>query len=772
MRKTHGETLQMKRWSGIACGAVLVCSAVSGADEGFDPVAYVLPLMGTDNSVKLSSGNVYPAVARPWGMNFWTPQTGKIGDGWGYTYAANRIAGIKQTHQPSPWINDYGQFAVLPVVGKRVFHQDDRPSWFSHKAEKSAPHYYGVYLADYDTTVELTSTERAAMFRVTYPKTDRAYFVVDAFDKGSCVKIIPDQRKIIGWATRNSGGVPSNFKNYFVLVFDQPFASVNVWRDKELKEGTLELQDNHVGALVQFKSEARGSRVHVRVASSFISAEQAELNLKELGNDTFDALREKGRQVWNTALGRIAVEGGTLDQYRVFYTCLYRSLLFPRAFYEINAAGQPVHYSPNSGEVNPGYYFTDSGFWDTFRSLFPFLNFLYPSMNAKMTAGLEKCYRESGWLPEWASPGHRACMVGNNSASIMADAWLSGARGGYDMATLYEAVVHGAENAHPALDSVGRKGAKEYLELGYVPRDIGINESAARTLEYAYDDWCIWRLAVALKRPQEEIDRFARRCLNYRNLFHPERKLMSGRNKDGTFDKDFNPFKWGGDFTEGCSLHYTWSVFHDVQGLIGLMGGREAFVAKLDEVFTLPPVFDESYYRQVIHEIREMQIMNFGQYAHGNQPIQHMIYLYAYAGEPWKTQRWVREVMDRLYVPAPDGYCGDEDNGQTSAWYVWSALGFYPVCPGSGEYVLGAPLFKKATVTFEDGRQLVINAPENSASNRYIAGMKLKGKTYTKNALAADVLKRGAKIDFAMTGEPDVKRGTAAGDAPYSFSRK
>lgn len=754
----------------LAAIAITATANTVVAESVDDPAAYVLPLMGTDSSFRLSSGNVYPAIARPWGMNFWSPQTGKIGDGWSYTYDAEKIVGIKQTHQPSPWINDYGQFAVMPVAGKRVFHQDERASWFSHKSELATPYLYRVYLADYDTTVEVTPTERAAMFRVTYPATEQAYVVVDAFDKGSYIKVIPEQRKIIGWSTRNSGGVPANFKNYFVLVFDQPFLSAQTWKDKELQEGQLELQDNHVGALVQFKAAARGDQVHFRVASSFISAAQAELNLKELGGGSFDALCEEGRQVWNKELGRVVVEGGTLDQYRVFYTCLYRSLLFPRMFHEIDAAGKVMHYSPHTGEVLPGFYYTDSGFWDTFRSLFPLLNFLWPAENAQMIAGLENCYRESGWLPEWASPGHRDCMVGNNSASVVADAWLSGARGGYDIATLYQALLHGSENAHPTLNSVGRKGAKEYLELGYVPRDIKVNESAARSLEYAYADWCIWRLAVALGRPQEEIDLYAQRCQNYRKLFHPEQKLMSGRNRDGSFDKDFNPFKWGGDFTEGCSLHYTWSVFHDVQGLIDLMGGNKAFTAKLDEVFTLPPVFDESYYGQVIHEIREMQIMNFGQYAHGNQPIQHMIYLYGYAGEPWKTQYWVREVMDRLYTPAPDGYCGDEDNGQTSAWYVWSALGFYPLCPGSGQFVLGAPFFKKTTVTLENGKKLVINAPENSPANRYIKSMKLNGKRWTRNYVEADQLKMGGRIDLEMSAEPDQKRGVKAEDAPYSFS--
>lgn len=726
--------------------------AFSGLAE--DAVQYVLPLMGTDSSFELSSGNLYPAIARPWGMNFWTPQTGKMGNGWVYSYQTHKLVGIKQTHQPSPWINDYGQFSVFPVTGKAVFKESERASWFSHKAERAEPHYYRVYLADYDTTVEVTPTERAALFRVTYPQTEHPYFVVDAFDKGSCVKVIPAERKVIGWTTRNSGGVPANFKNYFVLVFDTPFAEAQIWSGDAIKTGVLEAQENHVGALLRFPATQRGQQVHVRVASSFISAEQAERNLKELGTESFDALVAQGRQAWNSELGRIAVSGGTLDQLRVFYTCLYRSLLFPRMFYEYNEKGEVVHYSPHTGDVRAGYYFTDAGFWDTFRALMPLVNLIRPTRIAQMMAGLQNCYEESGWLPEWASPGHRDCMVGNNSASIVADAYLSGAREGYDIQKLYAALVHGAENSHPTIRSTGRLGVKEYMEKGYVPRDIGINESAARTLEYAYDDWCIWRLAVALKRPQREIDTFARRALNYKNLYAAEQGWMAGRNMDGTFDPSFNRFKWGGDFTEGNSVHYSWSVFHDIHGLMTLMGGPKAFASKLDEVFATPPCFDESYYRQVIHEIREMQIMNFGQYAHGNQPIQHMVYLYPYAGEAWKTQYWVREVMERLYAPAPDGYCGDEDNGQTSAWYVFSALGFYPVCPASGEYVLGTPLFKQATITFENGRKLVIQAPENNARNRFVKTVKVNGKTYTQPVIRLELLTKGAALDWEMAETP------------------
>ncbi|MFC5408261.1 GH92 family glycosyl hydrolase [Larkinella bovis] len=734
-----------------------------------DPVEYVNVLMGTDSKPSLSNGNTYPAIALPWGMNFWMPQTGKMGDGWAYTYAADKIRGFKQTHQPSPWMNDYGQFAIMPVTGKTRFDENERASWFSHKAEIAKPYYYKVYLADHNVTTEIAPTERAARFRFTFPQTDSASVVIDALDKGSFIKIVPGENKIVGYTTKNSGGVPKNFKNYFVLIFDKPFAHRTVFRGKRPENQLLELQADHVGAVVGFKTR-KGEVVNVRVASSFISPEQAELNLNEIGSDSFETVAQKAKATWNKELGRIRVEGGTVDQTRTFYSCLYRSLLFPRKFYEIDASKKVVHYSPYNGQVLPGYLFTDTGFWDTFRSLFPFLNLMYPTLNAQMQEGLVNAYKEGGWLPEWASPGLRNTMIGSNSASIVADAYLKGLRG-YDINTLYEAVLKNSENEGP-LDAVGRRGVKYYNELGYVPYDVKINENAARTLEYAYADFTIYQLAKALKRPQAEIDRFAKRSQNYRNLFDPATGLMRGKNRDGSFQKPFNPFKWGDAFTEGNSWHYTWSVFHDVEGLIGLMGGRQKFIAKLDSVFTLPPVFDESYYGSVIHEIREMQIADMGNYAHGNQPIQHMIYLYNYAGAPWKTQYWVRETMNRLYLPTPDGYCGDEDNGQTSAWYVFSALGFYPVCPGTDQYVLGAPLFKKATLQLENGKQLVINSPTNSEKNRYVDAVKVNGKPYANNWLSHQALLQGGTIDFTMRPTPNPQRGTQPSAFPYSFSNE
>lgn len=735
-----------------------------------DPVDFVSTLVGTQSSYQLSTGNTYPAIAMPWGMNFWMPQTGKMGDGWAYTYGAEKIRGLKQTHQPSPWINDYGQFSVMPTTGKIVFNEDKRASWFSHKAETARPYYYKVYLADYDLTAEMAPTERAVIMRMTFPQTDSASFVIDAFNRGSYIKVLPNEKKIVGYSTRNSGGVPKGFKNFFVMEFERPFDYVYTVKDGVISASSTTSSCDHAGAIVGFKTR-RGEQVSVRIASSFISEEQAWINLKELGNHSLDEIKEKGRQRWNDVLSRIEVQDDNIDHLRTFYSCLYRSLLFPRQFFEYNAAGHPVHYSPYNGEVLPGRMYTDTGFWDTFRSLFPLLNLMYPEVSQGVQEGLANAYKESGFLPEWASPGHRGCMVGNNSASVVADAYLKGIRG-YDVETLWQAVTHGANAVHPHVLSTGRWGFEHYNKLGYVPYDVKINESVARTLEYAYDDWCIYQLGLALGKPKKEIEVYRKRALNYRNVFDRETRLMRGRNSDGSFQTPFNPLKWGDAFTEGNSWHYTWSVFHDPQGLINLMGGKKVFNAMLDSVFNLPPIFDASAYGQVIHEIREMQIMNFGNYAHGNQPIQHATYLYDYSGEPWKTQYWVREVMDRLYSAAPDGYCGDEDNGQTSAWYVFSALGFYPVCPGSQQYALGVPYFKRVVMHMPNGKTTVISAPDNSEKNRYISDMTFNNTPYTKNYITHHELLSGAQLMFKLSSTPNRQRGTAASDAPYSLSGK
>ena len=748
----------------------LTKSLLINGQVSMDLTKYVNPLVGTDSKKELSNGNTYPAIAMPWGMNFWTPQTNKMGDGWCYQYAANKIRGFKQTHQPSPWINDYGAFSIFATTENLVFDEEKRESWYSHKAEISTPHYYKAYLANYNTTVEITPTERAACFRITYPQTDKAYLIVDGFFKNSYIKVFPKERKIIGFACNATGGVPSNFKNYFVIYVDKDFDQSFTVEDGAILEDKLEVESKHSGSIIRFKTKAN-EQVNLKIASSFISLEQAELNLeREIGDNTFDQIAQKGKAEWNKQLSRISVEGGTDAQLTTFYSAMYRTMLFPRKFFEFDKGNKIVHYSPYNGKVLDGYMFTDNGFWDTFRAAFPLLTIVFPELNSQIMEGLANAYKESGWLPEWASPGHRDCMVGSNSAILITDSYLKGIPN-KEINTLYEAIVKNSQNEGP-LSSVGRFGVDYYNKLGYVPYNVGKKENTARTLEYAFADYNIWKLSKALNRPQTEIDTFAKRAQNYKNVFDKSVNFMRGRNEDGTFQSPFQPDKWGDAFTEGCSWHWTWCVFHDVQGLIDLMGGKNKFIEKMDSVFVTPPTFDYSYYKKQIHEITEMLIMNMGQYAHGNQPIQHMPYLYNYAGEPWKTQYHVREIMNKLYTPAPDGLCGDEDNGQTSAWYVFSAMGMYSVAPGTNQYVLGAPLFKKSTLKLENGKTFVINAGNNSAENLYVQKAKLNGKTHTKTYLNHSDITNGGTFNLTMSAEPNKSKGVNASDFPYSMTNE
>ena len=730
------------------------------------PVDYVSPLVGTQSKHALSTGNTYPAISLPWGMNFWVPQTGKMGDGWAYTYDADKIRGFKQTHQPSPWINDYGQFAIMPVTGEAVFNQDQRASWFSHKAETATPYYYKVYLADHDVVTEIAPTERAAAFRFTFPENDHSYVVVDAFDKGSFVKVIPSENKIIGYTTKNSGGVPANFKNYFVLVFDKPFTYTAAVASGVIDTNKLEATDNHAGALIGFKTR-KGEQVNVRVASSFISPEQAELNLKEIGNKTFEQTKEAGRKAWNNVLGRIKVEDSDENRMRTFYSCLYRSVLFPRMFYEVNGKGETVHYSPYNGEIRSGYMFTDTGFWDTFRAVHPLFTLAYPEVSGRIMQSLVNAYDESGFMPEWASPGHRGCMIGNNSISLLTDAWMKGIRT-FDKDKALEAMLHQTQ-ARGEIASVGRDGYEEYDRLGYVPYPE-VPEATAKTLEYAYADWCLARFAEATGN-QEIAKAYYKKAQNYRNLFYPEKGFMWARDANGKWRDNFDATEWGGPFTEGCSWHWTWSVFHDPEGLSTLLGGHEQMAERLDSMFTAPNTFNYGTYGFVIHEIAEMVALNMGQYAHGNQPVQHAIYLYNYVGQPWKAQYHTRNVLNKLYNSGPQGYCGDEDNGQTSAWYVFTALGFYPVCPGASEYVLGSPLFNKATLSLPGGKQFVIHAENASEDNCYIRSATLNGKNFSHNFLKHEELMQGGELKLIMDCVPDKERGVKPEDAPYSYNK-
>lgn len=730
-----------------------------------NPVQYVNPLVGTHSSYDFSHGNTYPAIARPWGMNFWSPQTGENRSGWMYVYTDSIIRGFRQTHQPSPWINDYGTFSIMPLVGSLKIVDKDRMVGFSHSNEVSTPYYYRVKM-DNGVTTEITPTERAAMFRIKYPENGARCLVIDAYDRGSMLQLDSSRRRLMGYAKNNNGGVPANFANYFVLEFNYPVKQSVISIDG--KEGNSWGEGDHVLAYLEF-DVPKGATLQIKAASSFISKAQAELNMsRELGNLSFNQICEQSKVVWNKALGRIEIQDSNIENKRVFYSCLYRTLLFPRMFYEFDKANNPIHYSPYNGKIIPGYMYTDNGFWDTFRAVHPFFTLVFPEVSERIMQSLVSAYKESGFLPEWMSPGHRGCMIGNNSVSLITDAWMKGIRN-FDSKIALEAMLK-TTNAQGPVHSVGRNGFEEYNSLGYVPYP-DYNEASAKTLEYAYDDWCVSRFAGEMSDTTTQ-RLYSRKAMNYKNLFDKNSGFMRARNKEGRWTEPFDPIEWGGPFTEGSSWHYTWSVFHDPEGLAQMMGGRLKMANRLDSMFSSPPTFKVGKYGAVIHEMTEMVALNMGQYAHGNQPVQHAIYLYDYVQQPWKAQFHLREVMSKLYNSTPQGYCGDEDNGQTSAWYVFSAMGFYPVCPGQPEYIIGSPIFNQVKINLPNGKAFVVKSQNNSLNNVFINSAKLNGQSFTRSFIKHNEIISGGVLNFNMSNQPNTKRGVLEEDVPYSFSIK
>lgn len=731
--------------------------------ERIKRVDYVNTLIGTNNNPSFSHGNTYPAVTPPWGMNFWTPQTGNMSDRWIYTYNADSIRGFRQTHLPSPWIGDYGTFSMMPVSGKLRVKDSDRALAFSHEEEIATPYYYAVKLQDDDIKAEITATERCGCLRFTFDKDEDHFIVLDAYHGGAWVKIIPEQKKIIGYCKNTSGGTPNNFANYFVICFDRSFDDFGTWDQQQIYAGQKELEGFYAGGYVRFPESAK--QVNITVASSFISKEQAFRNLEqEIGNKSFTQIKESLEATWTKHLDRIEVDGGTEEQLRTFYSNFYRASLFPRKFYEYDEKGVPIHYSPFDGKVHKGYMYTDNGFWDTFRSLHPWLTMMFPSISTEIMQSLVNIYQEGGWLPNWASPGYRNSMIGSHAVSLIADAYQKGIRN-FDIEKAYEAVRKDCFEPSPA-PYMGRYGFQVYNEKGYIPYPE-FEQSTSMSLEYAYDDFCIMTLADLLNKPEDKT-LFAGRATNYIHSFDSSTGFMRPRKANGEWFEHFNGYLWGGPFTEGNAWQYSWSVFHDVQGLMNLMGGTEAFAYRLDSIFIAP--VNSPLYGRDFNEVAEMHCAGLGQYAHGNQPAQHVSYLYNYAGQSWKTQRLVRKIMDRLYCSSSDGYCGDEDNGQTSSWYLFSALGFYPVCPGTGQYVLGSPLFPAVKLKLENGKEFRIEAPDNGPSAVYVKEKLLNNHIYPALYITHQDIQKGGVLTFKMGDKPQKNILIEKNDLPYSLS--
>lgn len=731
-----------------------------------DLVSYVNTLQGTNSRHELTRGNTYPTTALPFGMHTWTPQTGKNGDGWKYQYHKDHIRGFQQAHQCSSWTRDYAVFSFMPMTDRLTVNEDDREAQFSHADEIAKPNYYKVRFLN-NITTEISPSERGAHLRFSYPKGKKSFLVLDGYTGVSSIKIYPKENKITGYV-HNGEGFKEGFRNFFVAVFDRPFKSYGTWENKgnTVQNHATAAEGDGKGAYVEF---AAGSAVQLKVASSYISEEQAALNLvSELGKDkTLEDTKAKAAQVWNQSLGKIIVEGGSEADKATFYSCFFRASLFSRKYYEINKEGKPYYFSPYDAKIHNGYMFTDTGFWDTFRAQFPLNTLIHPEMHGRYMQALLEAYQQCGWLPSWSFPSEAGSMIGNHAISLLADAWAKGIHT-FDPELALKAYLHEATNKGPWGPANGRDGWKEYYTLGYVPYPQ-FREATAKTMEYAYDDFCGYNLAKMTGK-DFYAGIFKRQMYNYKNVYDPSTRFMRGKDNAGNWKPNFDPAEWGGPFTEGNAWHWQWSVFQDIHGLIGLMGGNNNFTAKLDSVFSEPNRVNVGSYGGMIHEMTEMVMANMGQYAHGNQPIQHMAYLYTYAGQPWKTQFHTREIMSKLYNATEDGYPGDEDQGQTSSWYVLSALGFYSVTPGTDQYVLGSPMFKKITLNLENGKKFIIDAASNSKENVYIKSATLNGQVFTHHYITHGDLIKGGILKLEMASAPALTRGLDAADKPFSLS--
>jgi predicted alpha-1,2-mannosidase len=701
-----------------------------------DPVDWVNIFQGTASTREFSRGNTLPIAAYPFGMAHWTLQS-HAETPWMFQPGVRRIQGVRLTHQLSPWLDDYGQATFLPFRGDIEAGPEARASSYAVEQVKAGPHHIELFLLRYRAQMELIPTERGAVLTAVFDSDEDAGapgLLIDVPEVDGAIEADAATRTIRFRSTRNHGGVPKNFATYYVLRLQA------TWERFAVEQaGTQRL------AMLYFSP---GSYLEARIATSFISFAQAERNLdREIGERPAAELRTAAATAWNQHLGRIEIEGATHEQRRTFYSCMYRALLFPRIWHEPDGQGGVHHFSAFNGKVVPGHMYADHGYWDVYRAWYPMMSILFPERLGEILDAWVNAYREGGWLPQFPCPGYRACMTGSLIDSVFADAAAKGIPG-FDLATAYEGLKkHATTPGNPA-EGYGRTGIEQYLKLNYVPADQ-IPQSVAETVDAAYGDFCIAQVAQAVGK-NEDHAHFIERSKNWRHVYDSQVKFFRGKNADGSWIP-FHPFTWGSPYVEGGAWQHRWDAPHDVTGMIALAGGPAEAAKALEQMLALPPIFHVGVYKTEIHEMSEMAAVPFGQYAHSNQPVHHLLYLFTHAGRPDLTQLWARKVMQTLYTP--DTFAGDEDTGSMSAWFILSALGFYPVCPGNPEYTLGSPLFSSAIVHLGSGNTLTVEARGNSPQAVYARRPRLEGKLLANNTVDHSDLMKGGRLQFEMESQ-------------------
>ncbi|MCE5268410.1 MAG: GH92 family glycosyl hydrolase [Planctomycetaceae bacterium] len=742
---------------------VLISAATAGERGAGGLLQYVNILQGTDSTPEFSYGNTLPLVGTPWGMTDWTPQTCSDENPWFYRYPVRKILGFRATHQPSPWMGDYGNFLIMPQTGPLV-PDIERGADYDLKASVYRPDYLRIALPRYGVTTELTASERCGVFRFTFDKAKTGRLLVDPAGP-SAVEFVG--RRFQGFSKAHANPAAENYATYFVGELDRDVSRHGTFAGSAKRKMQRGESEPRIGGYLEFDTTDRPT-VEVRIATSHISFEQALRNLQTETEGGFEAVRARTIANWEKNLKRIEIDG-TDDQRRTFYTCLYRALKFPHRFHELNAEGKPIHFSPWDGRVHDGVCYVDSGLWDTFRTQFPLYSIVYPTRLGEIVQGWLNAYQEGGWLPQWPSPGGFGGMVGTHADAMIADAMMKRIPG-FDVQRAYAALRQDAFGVRSGQRDGGRGGMKEYLKLGYVPPRAAPDWLSA-SLDFAYDDWCVAQAAKLLGKT-DDYRVLMERSQNYRKCWDSQVGFMRAKKADGSWaEPKFDEFAWGNGYCEGGPWQCSWAVQHDAAGLAELLGGKALLAAKLDKMFGSPSTFHAGGYGCVIHEMQEMAALKSGQYAQSNQPSFHHPYLYAAVGQPWKTEFWTRKACAEFYNSGPRGYIGDEDNGSAASWYMLSAMGFYPLTPGHASYVLTSPALAKAVLHLPTGRDFTIAAAGNGPKSIYVQKRTLSGREITGTWIAHQDIAAGGMLEVELGEKPNV-RAVKDAELPYSASNE